>query len=356
MDMPAHQLSMSVLMTHDTANFAGNVHEGTILKLLDQVAYACAARYSACYVVTMSVDQVVFRQPIQVGELVTFLAAVNYTGASSMEVGIKVVAENIRTQEARHVNSCFFTMVAVDENRRPVPVTPLRPFTTDEKQRFAASQVRRGLRKEIALRLKQAFPPKPNRPLANLRRIDGLECRYVHLSGRSAGRWGWQQPLQCRPRQDGLPRSTSTVFGHPAEWMLPAQPEAAGQELVNRILHLLSQRNLGRTFCARINNEISALVPPAQARLEECPAASRPHGLEDGITMVLRRDPERALKRNGVDEDNLGCAWVPGFRQQTSRELSDSHTCSTVGRPWRVRVLELEFVLVRGFHDQQNGW
>src|SRR6186713_1679750 len=115
MDLPSHQLTMTVLMTPDMANFAGNVHGGTVLKLLDQVAYACASRYAAHYVVTLSVDQVIFRQPIHVGELVTFLAAVNYVGKSSMEVGIKVVAENIRTQVARHVNSCFFTMVAVDD-------------------------------------------------------------------------------------------------------------------------------------------------------------------------------------------------------------------------------------------------
>ena len=152
MDMPAHQLSMSVLMTPDTANFSGNVHGGTILKLLDQVAYACAARYAACYVVTMSVDQVVFRQPIYVGELVTFLASINHTGTSSMEVGIKVVAENIRTQEARHVNSCFFTMVAVDESRKPVPVTPLRPFSPDEKRRYAEALERKELRREMEKR------------------------------------------------------------------------------------------------------------------------------------------------------------------------------------------------------------
>lgn len=149
MDMPAHQLSMSVLMTPDTANFSGNVHGGTILKLLDQVAYACASRYAACYVVTMSVDQVVFRQPINVGELVTFLASVNHTGNSSMEIGIKVVAENIRTQEARHVNSCFFTMVAVDEHRKPVSVTALRPFSPDERRRHAAALVRKELRREM---------------------------------------------------------------------------------------------------------------------------------------------------------------------------------------------------------------
>lgn len=144
---------MTVLMTPDMANFAGNVHGGTILKLLDQVAYACASRYAGRYVVTMSVDQVVFRQPIHVGELVTFLASVNCTGTSSMEVGIKVLAENIRTQECRHANSCFFTMVAVDDERKPVPVPPLRPFSPDEKRRQAAARVRKELRREYERRL-----------------------------------------------------------------------------------------------------------------------------------------------------------------------------------------------------------
>ena len=152
MDLPAHQLTMTVLMTPDMANFAGNVHGGTILKFLDQVAYACASRYAARYVVTLSVDQVMFRQPIHVGELVTFLASINHTGTSSMEVGIKVMAENIRTQDMRHANSCFFTMVAVDDERKPVAVPPLRPFTPDERRRQAAADVRRQLRQEYAKR------------------------------------------------------------------------------------------------------------------------------------------------------------------------------------------------------------
>lgn len=147
MDLPAHQLTMTVLMTPDTANFSGNVHGGTILKLLDQVAYACASRYAGTYVVTLSVDQVTFREPIHVGELVSFLASVNYTGSSSMEVGIKVVAQNIRSQETRHVNSCFFTMVAVDDAGKPVAVTPLRPFSPDERRRHAAAAERRKQRR-----------------------------------------------------------------------------------------------------------------------------------------------------------------------------------------------------------------
>lgn len=152
MELPAHQLSMTVLMTPDTANFSGKVHGGTILKLLDQVAYACASRYCGNYVVTLSVDQVMFRQPIHVGELVSFLASINHTGSSSMEVGIKVLAEQIRTQEIRHVNSCFFTMVALDEMGRPTSVPTLRPFTPDERRRHAAAEVRKTMRREMEQR------------------------------------------------------------------------------------------------------------------------------------------------------------------------------------------------------------
>ena len=120
-----NELTMSVLMTPDLANFTGNVHGGDLLKMLDQVAYACASRYSGGYVVTLSVDQVIFREPIHVGELVTFLASVNYVGKTSMEVGIRVQAENIQNRTIRHTNSCYFTMVAVDQHGKPTRVPPL---------------------------------------------------------------------------------------------------------------------------------------------------------------------------------------------------------------------------------------
>ena len=161
MDLPTHQLSMTVLMTPDMANFSGNVHGGTILKFLDQVAYACASRYAGRYVVTLSVDQVMFRQPIHVGELVTFLASVNHTGTSSMEVGIKVVAENIRSQVVRHANSCFFTMVAVDDAGKPVAVPARQPATPDEHRRFEAAKVRRALRQELEQRYRAMRPDAP---------------------------------------------------------------------------------------------------------------------------------------------------------------------------------------------------
>jgi acyl-CoA hydrolase len=125
-----------------------------VLKLLDQAAYACASHYAGRYVVTLSVDQVTFREPIHVGELVSFLASVNYTGTSSMEIGIKVVTENIQTQTVRHANSCFFTMVAMDDDKKPTPVPPLDLLTPDQRRRHAAAKMRRELRHEFAQRMK----------------------------------------------------------------------------------------------------------------------------------------------------------------------------------------------------------
>ncbi|MDX1636081.1 MAG: acyl-CoA thioesterase [Marinobacter sp.] len=154
MELGSTTLTMTILMTPDKANFAGNVHGGTLLKCLDEVAYACASRYAGTYVVTLSVDQVMFRQPIHVGELVTFLASVNYTGRTSMEVGVKVITENIRGKLVRHTNSCFFTMVAVDENGKAVEVPKLEPVTDDQIRRFANGEQRRAIRVELAERYK----------------------------------------------------------------------------------------------------------------------------------------------------------------------------------------------------------
>jgi acyl-CoA hydrolase len=136
-------LSMTVLMTPDMANFAGKVHGGTLLKFLDQVAYSCASRYAGAYAVTLSVDRVLFRDAILVGELVSFSATVNYTGRTSLEVGIRVDTENIRDGTRRHTNSSYFTMVAVDDAGNPVSVPPLVPVTELECVRHQAAVARR---------------------------------------------------------------------------------------------------------------------------------------------------------------------------------------------------------------------
>ncbi|APJ04905.1 acyl-CoA thioesterase [Silvanigrella aquatica] len=144
-----HSIEMTVLMTPDMANFSGKVHGGHILKVLDQVAYVCASRYSGHYVVTLSVDQVFFRHPIHVGEIVTFSATINHTGRSSMEVGIRVVAEDTRTRVTNHVLSSYFTMVALDENSKSVTIPHLQIVSDKQKERSEAALKRKELRDQI---------------------------------------------------------------------------------------------------------------------------------------------------------------------------------------------------------------
>jgi acyl-CoA hydrolase len=130
------------------ANFSGNVHGGAILKILDHVAYACASSYARSYVLTLSVDRVLFREPIHVGDLVTFSAAVNYTGRTSMEIGIGVDTTDIRRGTIRHTKSCYFTMVAVDGEGSPVEIPPLRPQDPLGVRRFEAARQRRCAQRE----------------------------------------------------------------------------------------------------------------------------------------------------------------------------------------------------------------
>lgn len=146
-DDDRRSLTMSEIMTPDRVNFHGNVHGGHVLSLLDRVAYACASRYSAKKIVTLSVDQVVFKQPIYVGELVICYANVNYVGNTSLEVGIRVVAENLLTQVSRHTNTCFFTMVAIDnETGKPTRIQAL-PLRNDlQRKRFAEALERKEAR------------------------------------------------------------------------------------------------------------------------------------------------------------------------------------------------------------------
>lgn len=136
-------LRMSILATPEHVNFNGVMHGGDLLKMLDRVAYACATRYCGIGVVTLSVDRVLFKSPIKIGNLVHFLAAINYTGVTSVEVGIRVVAEDISNQSVTHCNSSYFTMVALDSNGRPTRVPQLVPVTDEEKRRFEAGRLRR---------------------------------------------------------------------------------------------------------------------------------------------------------------------------------------------------------------------
>jgi len=137
---------MSELMMPQHANVMGNVFGGVLLSLVDRAGGVAAIRHARRPCVTVSVDKVNFREPIRVGELVTALARVNFTGRSSMEIGIKVIAENVLTGEKRHTNSCYITYVALDDKGHPMEVAPIVPETPDEKRRYDRAAKRRATR------------------------------------------------------------------------------------------------------------------------------------------------------------------------------------------------------------------
>ena len=136
------QVSITELMLPSHSNFSGKVHGGHILNLMDQIAFACASKHSGHYCVTASVNKVDFLNPVEVGELVTLKASINYTGRTSMVVGLRVESENIRTGEVKHCNSSYFTMVAKDEHGKSTPIPGIILSDEQEVRHFVRSVVR----------------------------------------------------------------------------------------------------------------------------------------------------------------------------------------------------------------------
>ncbi|WP_430401160.1 acyl-CoA thioesterase [Flavobacterium sp.] len=132
----ASKVTLSELMLPSHSNFSGKIHGGYLLQLMDQIAFAAASKYSGSYCVTASVDTVDFLNPVEIGELVTLKASVNYVGNSSMVVGIRVVSENIQTGKVKHCNSSYFTMVAKDDSGNKVTVPKLELTSLEEVRRF----------------------------------------------------------------------------------------------------------------------------------------------------------------------------------------------------------------------------
>jgi acyl-CoA hydrolase len=135
------------IMTHwmgvADANTAGNVHGGVIMRLCDEAAGIAAIRHACTRVVTAGMDRMTFLEPVLIGQLVTFRAMVNAAWRTSMEVGVRVEAEDIRRAAVRHVSTAYLTMVALDGEGRPAEVAPLEPETEDERRRQREAQVRR---------------------------------------------------------------------------------------------------------------------------------------------------------------------------------------------------------------------
>jgi acyl-CoA hydrolase len=130
-------------MSIQDANSAGFVHGGVVMRMCDEVAGIAAIRHCGSRIVTAGVDRMTFTEPVHVGELLRCCASVNAVWRSSMEVGVRVEAENAVTAEVRHTSTAYLTMVAVDENGRPMPVPPLAPETQTEERRQREAETRR---------------------------------------------------------------------------------------------------------------------------------------------------------------------------------------------------------------------
>ncbi len=148
------RVTLSMLMLPSHANFSGKIHGGHILSLVDQIAFACASKHSNNYCVTASVDVVDFLAPIEVGEMVTLKATVNYVGNTSMVIGIRVDAEDIKSGISKHCNSSYVTMVSKDENGKTVAVPGLKLTTETHVRRFAREIRRKSIKRESAREMK----------------------------------------------------------------------------------------------------------------------------------------------------------------------------------------------------------
>ncbi|MEW2922393.1 MULTISPECIES: acyl-CoA thioesterase [Flavobacteriaceae] len=137
------RVAITELMLPSHSNFGGKVHGGHILNLMDQIAFACASKHSQSYCVTASVNRVDFLNPIDVGELVTLKASINYTGKTSMVVGVRVESENVTTGEVKHCNSSYFTMVSKGKDGKNKRVPGLILKTKQDIRRFARSKERK---------------------------------------------------------------------------------------------------------------------------------------------------------------------------------------------------------------------
>jgi len=154
MDLPpkpvaVSQTTITELMIPSYANFGGKIHGGILLSLMDKVAYVCASKHAGTYCVTVSVDRVEFLQPVEVGELVSLLASVNYVGRTSLIVGIRVESQNVKKGTIKHTNSSFFTMVAKGDDEKPAVVPELILENAEDVKRFIEAMRMKEIRSKV---------------------------------------------------------------------------------------------------------------------------------------------------------------------------------------------------------------
>ena len=146
------------LMMPTDANVLGNVFGGAIMRYMDEIAAIVAVRHAGKNVVTASIDRMNFYAPVYVGDLLIMKAAVNYVGTTSMEIGVRIEAQDPKTRKGTHTGSCYLTYVALNEGGKPTPIPPLIPTTNAEKRRFSEALARRRLREAEKAVLRQARP------------------------------------------------------------------------------------------------------------------------------------------------------------------------------------------------------
>ena len=147
------------LMIPSYSNFGGKIHGGILLSLMDKVAYVCAAKHAGNYCVTASIDTVDFLEPVEVGDLVSLMASVNYVGRTSLVVGIRVISENIKTNKIYHTNTSYFTMVAKNEANQPVEVPGLILENRNQVRRFIEARRRKQLKQNYKHEAEEIIMP-----------------------------------------------------------------------------------------------------------------------------------------------------------------------------------------------------
>jgi len=170
----ASEVIISELMLPSHSNFSGKIHGGYILSMMDSVAFACASKYSGFYCVTASVNTVDFLAPIEVGELVSMKAMVNYVGKSSMVIGIRVESENIQSGATKHSNSSYFTMVAKDDDGNTTDVPGLILESKEDVRRFLRSIERFKKKKERSSKYGADFKLE-----AHISELEGTNTRLL---------------------------------------------------------------------------------------------------------------------------------------------------------------------------------
>ncbi len=168
------RVTITELMIPSYANFGGKIHGGILLSLMDKVAYAAASKHSGAYCVTVSVDTVDFLQPVEVGELVSLKASVNYVGNSSMIIGIKVISENVMDGHVKHTNTCYFTMVAKGKDDKPTLVPKLILENKTDVRRFVEAIRRKKYKQEYSAILEKLKKNPDDKDISAI--LEGQRC------------------------------------------------------------------------------------------------------------------------------------------------------------------------------------